>query len=104
MAIGAMQELQARGIRIPEEVAVVGYDDAAQSRWVTPPLTTVPIETYKWGQQAVEMLLALIEGQPVPEQVAIPTELVVRQSCGCMDPAVAQAGAESALSLPGGAR
>jgi PAS domain S-box-containing protein len=85
MAIGAMQELQARGIRIPEEVAVVGYDDAAQSRWISPPLTTVPIETYKWGQQAAEILFALLDSQPAPEQVAIPTDLVVRESCGCVE-------------------
>ena len=103
MAIGAMQELQARGIRIPQEVAVVGYDDAAQSRWVSPPLTTVPNETYKWGQQAAEMLFALIEGRPVPEQVDIQTELMVRESCGCVDQAVTQAGAHS-VSSPGRAR
>ncbi len=101
MAIGAMQELRARGIRIPEEVAIVGYDDITQSRWVIPPLTTVPIDTYKSGQKAMEMILALIEGQPVPEQVAIPTELVVRESCGCVNPAVMQAGAQP-IPIPGG--
>ena len=54
------------------------------------------------GTASREMLLALIVGQPVPEQVAIPTELVVRESCGCVDPAVAQAGAQSP-PIPGGA-
>jgi DNA-binding LacI/PurR family transcriptional regulator/GAF domain-containing protein len=102
LAFGAIEELRARGIQVPEKVAVVGYDDATQSRWITPPLTTVPIETYKWGQQALEMVLALIEGKPVPEQVVIPTELVVRQSCGCIDPVVVQAAVEPAVFLPEG--
>lgn len=90
IATGAMQELQSRGISVPQEVAMVGYDDAALSRWLTPALTTVPIKTYRWGRKAMEMVLDLIEGKPVPDQVAIPTEVVVRESCGCMDPVVVE--------------
>jgi PAS domain S-box-containing protein len=101
LALGALEELRARGIQVPEKVVIVGYDDAAQSRWITPPLTTVPIETYKWGQQALEMVLSLIEGKPVPEQVVIPTELVIRQSCGCPSPAAVQAAVGSVTKTGG---
>ena len=52
------------------------------------------------GQQAAELLLAMLAGEPVPEQVLVPTRLIVRQSCGCLDPLVAQARVEMPPSPP----
>jgi GAF domain-containing protein len=104
MAFGAMDALRARGIRVPDEVAVVGFDDSEQARATTPPLTTVRQPMAEMGKQAVEMLLALLAGEKVPKQVALTPELVVRQSCGCTDPAIAQAAVEPVTrSLAGAA-
>ncbi len=93
MALGALEALQARGIRVPGDVAVVGFDDIEETTAVTPPLTTVRQPIYGQGKQAAEMLLALLAGEEVPEQVTLPTRLVVRRSCGCESSAVVQAAA-----------
>jgi DNA-binding LacI/PurR family transcriptional regulator/anti-anti-sigma regulatory factor len=90
-AIGAMEALQARGIRVPGDVAVVGFDDAEEAERVIPTLTTVRQPIYQQGRQAVEMLLALLAGEQVSEGVKLPTELVVRRSCGCLPLSASQA-------------
>jgi PAS domain S-box-containing protein len=92
MALGALEALQARGVRVPQEVAVVGFDDVGETELVTPPLTTVRQSLYKQGRQATEMVLALLAGEKIPEQVTPPAEVVIRQSCGCLPPAVSQPG------------
>ena len=91
MAYAALDALQARGIQVPGAVAVVSFDDMAESRFTMPPLTTVRQSRDKVGWQAVEMVLAMLAGQPVPERVIVPTELIVRQSCGCQSPEVVRA-------------
>ncbi len=90
-ALPALQALQAQGVRVPEQVAIVGFDDVAECSAVTPPLTTVRPPFYEMGYKAVEMLLALLAGEKVPDQVTLPCKLVIRQSCGCMSTEVAQA-------------
>jgi signal transduction histidine kinase/DNA-binding LacI/PurR family transcriptional regulator/AraC-like DNA-binding protein len=94
MAIGALRVLQGHGVRIPGDVALAGLNDESQSPFVTPPLTTSPLHFYEQARRATEMLLALLAGTPVTGQVILPTQLLIRQSCGCPDPLVAQAGAE----------
>jgi signal transduction histidine kinase/DNA-binding LacI/PurR family transcriptional regulator/AraC-like DNA-binding protein/response regulator of citrate/malate metabolism len=91
MAIGAMEYLQARGINVPEDVSVAGFDNSPSSRVVTPLLTTVPWQMYERGRQAANLMLALLAGEPVPAQILLPSRLIVRQSCGCQDPAITQA-------------
>jgi signal transduction histidine kinase/DNA-binding LacI/PurR family transcriptional regulator/AraC-like DNA-binding protein len=91
LAFGALQALRMRGIHVPDDVALVGFNNEPVCRLVTPPLTTVPLRMYERGRQAARMLLTLIEGEPVPGQVSLPTRLIVRQSCGCLDPATVQA-------------
>ena len=80
-AFGLMAVLQERGLKIPDDVSVVGFDDLPAARQIHPALTTVrqPIEDL--GRAAVHTLLALIAGLPAAAtQVILPTELVVRQS------------------------
>jgi hypothetical protein len=91
MAAGALEALFARGVRVPDDVAVVGFDNTLRSRSVTPPLTTVAQPFYQAGKRAVELVLAQIAGEDVPAQVSLPMELVIRQSCGCLGPALEQA-------------
>jgi PAS domain S-box-containing protein len=85
-----LPELRARGIRVPDDVALVSFDDTEGSDCLTPPLTTVPFPMYELGRQAAETLLAQLEGQEMLEEVEVPARLVVRQSCGCVDPKVKQ--------------
>ena len=96
LALEALQALQARGIQVPSEVALSGINDFTESRLSTPPLSTVSLPFGEQGARAVEMLLALLRGDTVPEQVLLPSRLVIRQSCGCPSAAVVQAAARSA--------
>lgn len=91
LAIGAMDALQALGFDVPGDVAVIGFDNATDSKYTTPPLTSMPVQYYQQGYRAVEMLLDLLSGIHVPEQIVLSGDLVIRQSCGCMDRAVKRA-------------
>jgi len=95
LAIGAIEVLQEYGQYVPYQIAVVGFDDIADSRYITPPLTTVPLQNYDQGRQAVEMVLRLIAGDSCPQQVILPAKVIIRQSCGCVEPMIAQVAAIS---------
>jgi LacI family transcriptional regulator len=84
MAIGVLRTLAARRIRVPEEVAVVGFDDIFPASLCDPPLTTVHQPMRKIGERACDRLFELI-AQPAlrPRVELLPTELVIRSSCGC---------------------
>ncbi|HET6593460.1 MAG TPA: LacI family DNA-binding transcriptional regulator [Xanthomonadales bacterium] len=81
MAIGAMKCLQEAGIRIPEDVSVVGFDDIPMASYATPSLTTVRQDTLLAARALVKNLLAMIEGEPVKPRL-LPMTLAVRGSCG----------------------
>ncbi len=83
MALGMVAELRERGLSVPGQVSVVGFDDMEESKFSSPPLTTIRQPLYEQGRVATETLLSLLAGENVPERVALPTSLVVRQSCGC---------------------
>jgi signal transduction histidine kinase/AraC-like DNA-binding protein len=75
-----------RGIRIPDQIAVTGFNDGEEARACIPPLTTMRLPFRKLGQQAIQLLLGAMAEKETPEQTYIPLELVVRRSCGCLDP------------------
>jgi LacI family transcriptional regulator len=88
MAFGAMRSLRAGGRRIPEDVAVVGFDDIPAAAQTHPPLTTVHQPLYEMGMAATSMLIAALkDGRPLEMRVEFPTSLVIRGSCGAHSPA-----------------
>ncbi|WP_437907852.1 substrate-binding domain-containing protein [Sorangium sp. So ce327] len=83
MAIGAINAFRARGYRVPEDIAVVGFDDISAAQHCQPPLTTIRQDPVLLGSTAVERLIDLLDGRPPPQLVTrVPAELVVRRSCG----------------------
>ena len=82
LAIGLLEGLHAQGVRIPEDVSVVGIDDIAMSRLTRPKLTTVATPTAAAGRAAVDMLLAHGDDRRTTAQVTLRTELVIRDSTG----------------------
>jgi LacI family transcriptional regulator len=84
MAIGALRAAREAGLRIPEDIAIVGFDDIPIARFLTPPLTTVRVQIAEMGRRAVESVLHDSDHNSMrrrKEQV-IATDLVVRESCG----------------------
>jgi DNA-binding LacI/PurR family transcriptional regulator len=82
-ATGAITAIQHAGLRVPEDIAVVGFDDIYISQYLAPPLTTIhaPIELV--GYTASQQLLHLIHQETIDPLVLLPTELIIRRSCGC---------------------
>ena len=84
MAIGAMRELQTAGVRVPSDIAVVGFDGMPLGALLAPALTTVRQPMRQLGERACARLLDHIADPTRPRQVErLPTELVIRESCGC---------------------
>lgn len=82
-ARGALLAMQEAGVRVPDDVALIGFDDLPTATQVTPPLTTVRQPIEEKGARAAELLIRLIEGSlQGPQQILLPTELIIRQSCG----------------------
>ncbi|HEX2953448.1 MAG TPA: substrate-binding domain-containing protein, partial [Bacillota bacterium] len=83
MTLYAMQELQWRGIKVPEEVGVGGFDDIGENLTCYPTLTTVRQPFREMGYEAVRSMRMLLEGKSVDEYQYLPAEIVIRGSCGC---------------------
>lgn len=79
IAIGAMRAFAEAGLQVPEDVAVVGFDDIPAARIATPALTTVRQDTTRAGELLVETLIQLVDDQPAHSE-RLPTELIVRRS------------------------
>lgn len=84
MALGAILLCREKGIRVPEDVAVTGFDDTFFSEFLLPPLTTVRQPMHEIGAAAMEMIVQILERTvPREHKIILPTRLVIRQSCGC---------------------
>ena len=79
-----IETLTARGLQVPDDIAVVGFDDISESRYFLSPLTTVHQPLYEIGWRAAELVWRQICGETIPERLVLPTALVLRQSCGCL--------------------
>jgi len=80
-ALGVLRAARERGLRIPEDLSVVGYDDLPVTEWLAPPLTTVHQPLTEMASTATQILLRLARGEPVRNsRIDLATELVVRQS------------------------
>jgi signal transduction histidine kinase/DNA-binding LacI/PurR family transcriptional regulator/ActR/RegA family two-component response regulator len=83
MALGAIQALRERGLRVPEDVRVTGFDDLTLARVGNPPLTTVAQPFDRFADLAIDCIEAQVAGRPVAPLTEIPSQFVRRQSCGC---------------------
>ncbi|MBT2684215.1 LacI family DNA-binding transcriptional regulator [Bacillus sp. ISL-37] len=83
MAIGALRALHEAGVKVPEEISLVSFNDIATSRFLQPSLTTVKVHTEFMGEAAVELLMEQIESKrQISKKVVIPFEIEIRESSG----------------------
>jgi LacI family transcriptional regulator len=81
MAIGAMKAVQEKGLRVPEDVAIIGFDNIPLTSFVSPGLSTVTVPVYELGRTAMKILSDLLLGHEVSRITTLPTKLTLRQSC-----------------------
>lgn len=85
LALRVVDALRARGVLIPQQIAVVGFDNTINAQVTYPPITTVEQPIYQLGNRALALLLERLAGNRVLPVSVLPTTLVLRSSCGCMD-------------------
>jgi LacI family transcriptional regulator len=87
VAIGAKAAIVEQGLKIPQDIALVGFDDVPLARYLDPPLTTVHLPASELATRASKMLIQIIQGEkPSEKQVLLESQLIVRQSCGANQP------------------
>jgi diguanylate cyclase (GGDEF)-like protein/PAS domain S-box-containing protein len=84
MAIDSIKEMKKRGIRIPQDVSVVGFDDIEEGRYNHPPLTTVHQPLFNLGYKAVKIIHSILRGEKAPTKAELATRLIIRRSCNCV--------------------
>lgn len=87
VAIGAKAAIVEKGLKIPQDIAMVGFDDIPLARYLDPPLTTIRLPASELATRASKMLIQIIQGEPPAEkQVLLESQLIVRRSCGANQP------------------
>jgi DNA-binding LacI/PurR family transcriptional regulator len=84
-AIGVLRALSEAGISVPQQVSVAGFDDQRLASFLNPPLTTAHAPTDRVGITATQQLIHLIRKEPTEPVLLLPTDLVIRSSCGCQN-------------------
>jgi DNA-binding LacI/PurR family transcriptional regulator len=79
-ALGAMKSIRMRGLRVPEDISIAGFDDLFVATYTDPPLTTVRQPMRRMGQLAMENLIKLMLGQESVVKIKVKAELIVRES------------------------
>ncbi|WP_437477134.1 SpoIIE family protein phosphatase [Sorangium sp. So ce1014] len=92
MALGAMELLKERGIRVPQDILVAGFDDAVIARFSKPSLTTVRQPMKRLGALAMDSMVRMLDGKGAEDVALLEVELTCRESCGC--------GVQASASLP----
>ena len=86
MSVGSMRALKEKGYRIPNDISIVGFDDAFIAEHTDPPLTTIRVAKEEMGEQATDIILRVINGNhPPTKEKKMPVELVVRKSSGLLN-------------------
>lgn len=80
LALGVASEARSRGLRVPQDLSIIGCGDTDMGQYVDPPLTTVRMPFAEMGELAVQNLLALLDGRAPPQFITLPARLVVRES------------------------
>jgi len=83
LAFWAMKEFLGRGWRVPEDIAIAGFNDSLESAITAPALSTVAVDFHREGRVAADILLRRLAGEAVPAETLLPAELRLRRSCGC---------------------
>lgn len=84
-AFGAIKAIRERNLRIPQDIALVGFSDDIRAALMPTPLTTIRQPAYEIGKQAAAKLISVIEGtSPLVEEIVVKAEEVIRESCGCV--------------------
>lgn len=91
MAFGALEALEARGLDIPDDIALTGFDDILETQSLGVPLTTVRQSFYQAGKQALELLVRRLEGDSIHPEILLSSHLIIRSSCGCLPDSVRRA-------------
>jgi DNA-binding LacI/PurR family transcriptional regulator len=82
VAMGAKSALREAGLRVPEDISIIGFDDIPWAKYSDPPLTTVRLPAQELASKACLMLLDLMQGsEPEVQHMILDTELIVRKSC-----------------------
>ncbi|WP_307816144.1 LacI family DNA-binding transcriptional regulator [Thermobrachium celere] len=81
MAVGAISAIKEKGLRVPEDISIIGYDDLDICRYITPKLTTIKQNTDLIGENAADILINAIDKKNSRTSVIVPVELVIRDSC-----------------------
>ena len=80
IALGALRAINEKGMHIPNDVGLVGFNDNPTSNYTSPPLTTIHVYTEFMGEQSLNSLIEIIEGRDIPVKKIVPTKLVIRET------------------------